>query len=184
MILRTLAFAALLAAPLAAHAQDTVPPQNVISAVTGDWNGDGSFDRALLVEDEDGANLLIYLSDGDGMKLDSDAKAFVWSGTMWGTLPELKLSASGGLQVHAENDSVGRDRWEQTYSLAFRDGKMVVAGLTASAHDTLDPKGGGNCDINFLTGKGTSNKKKVTIAGGATAVGDWTQDSVPQACLF
>ncbi len=186
-MVRIFAVTALLGLPMTAFAVTPVPaiqPQNVLSAVTGDWNNDGSMDRALLVGNDDGADLLVYLSDGNGnMQLASYARSFVWSGAMWGTLPALQLSSSGGLQVHAENDAIGRDRWEQTYNIALRDGKMVVSGLTATDRDTLDPKAGGNCDINFLTGKGKSNGKAVTVTG-VTAVADWTQDSVPAPCQF
>ncbi|MEI9904070.1 MAG: hypothetical protein WDN06_08850 [Asticcacaulis sp.] len=140
MIRTGLALSALLLAAGAARAQtpSTVAAETVLSAVTGDWNDDGSFDRAVLVETDDGADLYVYLSDsGNGMKLAAYAKAFVWSGGVWGTLPELLLGSKGGLQVHAENTGSGRNHWDQLYSLAFRDGKMVVSGLTASDSDTI-----------------------------------------------
>ncbi len=192
MILRILALSALTALPVAAlpvasmAQQAAIQPQTVISAVTGDWNNDGGMDRAVLVDNgDDGADLLIYLSDGDNnMKLASSAKSFVWNGAVWGTLPQLQLSSSGGLQVHAENTGSGRDHWDQVYNLSLRDGKMVVAGLTETTNDTLDPNGSHKCDINFLSGKGTSDGKAVSLSGPAPDVASWTQDSVPDACQF
>lgn len=186
MILRAFVLSTLFAVPAVALAQPaTIQPQTVLSAVTGDWNNDGSMDRAILVaNDDDGADLLVYLSDGDSMKLNGYAKSFVWDGEVWGTLPQLQLSASGALQVHAENTGSGRDHWEQVYNLTLRDGKMVVAGMTSTSNDTLDPKNSHKCDINFLSGKGTADGKAVTVQGAAPTVSAWTEGDIPDACQF
>jgi hypothetical protein len=49
------------------HASDgTVRPERVLSVVTADWNGDGAFDRALLIAsatEPDQVDLLVYLSE-------------------------------------------------------------------------------------------------------------------------
>ena len=188
--LSMVAFAAFLAGPLASPvmaqiAPAIVAPDKVLASVTSDWNDDGSMDRAVLVEGDDAADLIIYLSDGDnGMKPAAYAPGLVSSGVMFGTLPELRLSPTNGLQVYSENTGVGRDHWEQTLSLAWRDGQFVIAGITYSANDTLDPKAGGTCDINLLTGKGTSNGKAVKLAPAAVPVSQWSDDKLPAACQF
>ena len=184
--LSILVLTAFLAGPVMAQtAPATVAPEKVLAAVTSDWNDDGSMDRAVLVDGDDGAGLIIYLSDGEnGLKPAAYAPGLVSSGVMFGTLPDLKLSPSGGLQVTSENIGVGRDHWEQTLSLAWRDGQFVVAGITYTANDTLDPKAGGTCDINLLTGKGTANRKAVKLAPAAIPVSQWTDDKLPTACQF
>ncbi len=174
----------LIAAPAVAAAPESVAPQRVISALTGDWNGDGHQDRAVLIDNGDtDADLAVYLSDGNGgLKLAGFAPALAFNGKMFGNTPDLRLSKTGALQVHAENMAVGRDHWERTLTLSFRGGQFVVSGITATSYDTLDPKAGGSCDINLLTGKGKSGKKAVTVKGGAIALAQWTEDKIPAAC--
>ncbi|EGF90396.1 hypothetical protein ABI_34170 [Asticcacaulis biprosthecium C19] len=161
----------------------TVPPERVIATITADWNEDGGFDRAVLVQSEDGADLIVYMSDGDSMKPVAFAPDLVWSGNMWGTQPSLELSPAGGLKVLSGNDAIGRSRWQQTLTLAWRNEAWVVAGVTTMSRDTLDPDAGGTCDINFLTGKGTAYGKAVKKPVGAIPVADWTVEKVPAGCL-
>ncbi|ESQ89809.1 hypothetical protein ABAC460_10935 [Asticcacaulis sp. AC460] len=174
----------LLTVPTATLAQPaTVAPESVISTITADWNEDGGFDRAVLVQSQDSVDLIVYMSDGDTMKPAAFAPGLVWSGSMWGTQPSLQLSPAGGLQVVSGNDAIGRSRWQQTLTLAWRNNQMVVAGVTTVSRDTLDLEAGGTCDVNFLTGKGTAMGKPVKVAAGGIAVADWTDDKVPVNCL-
>ncbi|MGE0212823.1 MAG: hypothetical protein AB7S41_14095 [Parvibaculaceae bacterium] len=178
-------------AAIAAGAPESVRPENVLRVVTADWNGDGGMDRALLVQNGDDADLHIYLSEssGSGPKLAAYAKAFAWAGSMWGTLPELKLLPNtSSLQVVSQNDAVGRDRWTQTLTLAYRNGAFVVAGYTFSARDTLEPDAWSACDVNLLTGKGIVKSEKAPDGKAfasttrAMPVVQWTQDTKPQGC--
>ncbi len=179
-------FPAVLAGPVAAEtAPVTVAPEKVLSSVTADWNDDARMDRAVLVEGDGVADLIVYLSDGDnGMMPAAYAPGMVGSGINWGTLPGLVLTAKNGLQVHSENDAIGRYRWDQVLTLAWRNGQFVVAGITYAVRDTLNTEAGGGCDINLLTGKGTSNGKAVTVAAAAIPVAQWSDDKLPAACQF
>ncbi|WP_443748178.1 FG-GAP repeat domain-containing protein [Asticcacaulis solisilvae] len=171
--------AAALAAP-----PETIAPHKIISAVEGDFNGDGSLDRAVLMDNGDtDADLVIYFNDGNGgFKPAGSAAAIAFNGGLAGNSPDLRLSKSGALQVHSENMAIGRSHWERTLTLSYRGGQFVVSGITASDFDTLDPGAGGACDINLLTGKGTSGRKKVTVKGGAVPLSQWTEDKIPAAC--
>lgn len=178
-------------AALAAAAPQAVKPENVLSVVTADWNDDGGMDRALLVRNEDDADLYIFLSDDSGtdLKLAAYAKAFSWAGSMWGTLPELSAPAGkASLQVVSQNDAVGRDRWTQTLTLAYRNKAFVVAGYTFSSRDTLEPDAWSECDVNLLTGKGLAKSEKApkgkafSTATRAMPVDQWTQDTTPKGC--
>ncbi len=185
------AIAALLAAPVVAAplpgAPPVVPPSKVVSAASGDFTSDGSLGRAVLIEDADNASvdLAIYTGDaGNPMKLAAFAHDIASSGAMFGNMAELRTTKTGALQVHSENMAVGRDKWERTMTLAFRNGHFVVSGLTLSAFDTLDPKAGGSCDINFLSGKAKAGRKAIKVAMGAIPVEKWTEDMIPKACQF
>ena len=172
----------------APSAPANVPPEKIISAATGSFAGDGTMNRAVLIDDadNDSADLVIYAGDvGGPFKVVAFAHDIAYVGAMFGTVPELRVTKDGGLSVYSENMGVGRDKWEQTLTLAFRNGQYVVSGFTLSSWDGLDPNAGGSCDINFLSGKGIKNTKtKVTVTPGGIPVGQWSDDKIPKACQF
>lgn len=159
----------------------------VVSAATGDWNSDGMMDRAFLVagdNDEMDVALHIYLGELSSPlpKLEIIKPDLVWSGAMWGTTPSLTLGKSGSLEVHSQNEAIGRHRWNQTLTLAYRQGAFVVAGYTYNSYDTLDLNAGLSCDVNLLTGGGIKDKKSFKIPAKMTPLANWSADLVPAQC--
>jgi hypothetical protein len=172
------------AQPTAAHA-DRVSPNSVLSAVTLDLDGDASFDRATLVQGEEGADLYVYLSAGASgqdapRRLALYKKEAAWTGTMWGTLPSLHVSTRGSLLLKSGNDAIGRSRWERVLTIVFRDGQLVVAGITNRSRDTLDPSGGVACDLNLLSGHGTRNGKRVKVTAKSVLLAAWDDSALPR----
>jgi hypothetical protein len=169
------------------HASDIkVRPERVLSVVTADWNGDGSFDRAILLASEaepDQADLLLYLSESsDIMRLAASKKNIAWRGAMWGTQPTLESTGRGSLIITSANEAVGRNRWTRKITVVYRNKAFSVAGYTYSEHDTLAPGSSTNCDINYLTGKGVRNTKSFRTSAGAVALSDWSEASIPREC--
>jgi hypothetical protein len=164
----------------------SVRPQNVLSVVTADWNSDGSFDRAILIESEtepDQSNLLIYLSESSGiMKLAIHKKDIAWRGALWGTQPTLETNEAQSLAVISANDAIGRHRWHQKLTVAYRNKTFVVAGYTYSERDTLAPDNESSCDVNFLAGKIIKNNKTLKISIHPITLADWSETSVPKDC--
>lgn len=188
-----LSLAALLSLP--AFASESISPDSVLSAQTLDFNNDGLFDRATLTERRsddgvtDGADLYLYVSaptseDQSKRKLALLKQNAAWSGIMWGTTPSLESSAKGSLLLKSGNDAIGRGRWEQVLTIVYRDNQFIVAGLTYTSRDTLDPKGGGSCDLNLLTGKGKRNGKSVKHNVKALPLADWDTENLPKECQF
>ena len=180
-------YAALLACLVAVPAMAAAPgpTSTVISAVSGDWNDDGMMDRAVLTDNDDGAaDLWVWFGGDNGFTLAAHAPAIANNGGLFGNTPELKLTDRGGLQVSDGNEAIGRDHWTRLLTLAYRGGRLVAAGITANATDTLDPDKGQSCDINLLTGKGVRDGKPVSVSGPPVAVSDWSDDKVPAACQF
>ena len=142
-------------------------PQNTLATVTADLNNDGVADRAVLFragKEMDGA--LAIFDRGDPDRLALFAPAIAWVGGL-GQQPDLGVSPRGSLLVKSMNDSVGRERWFQTVTIAYRKGRYLLAGITYDWYDTLDPANTGTCDLNLLTGKGTLQKGET---GPATAL--------------
>lgn len=170
-----------------AYATDnTVKPENILAVVTADWNEDGSFDRAILLASEtetDQADLLVYLSNSpNSMKLAISKKGIAWQGAMWGTQPTLELSGKNGLAIISANDAIGRNRWQQKLTIAYRNKVFVVGGYTYEDRDTLDLDAGSTCDVNFFTGKGLKNKKPFNVLAKAVNLSDWSESDIPKAC--
>jgi hypothetical protein len=174
---------------LPAYAQ-TPGFERVLSAVTLSFQESGSTDRAVLVDNQNaGADLYVYFAVDDA-KPDTPLKPALvkknaaWSGLMWGTRPSLQVSDKGSLLIKSANYGVGRSRWDQTLTVVYRNKEFVVAGLTYLSFDTLDPKIGGSCDLNFLTGKGLRNGKPVETKFPVTKLADWSDEKLPKECNF
>mgnify|MGYP001598475445 CR=1 FL=1 len=160
----------------------------ILAEASGDINGDKVADRVQITQanDDGDVDLAIYLSAGGKLpdKPTLAKNSFGWTGSMAGQTPTATINARGSLILTFENNSVGRDRWQTRYTIAWRNNALVVAGYTHSERATLDPEAGGSCDINFLTGKGKRNMAPVTVPAGGLPLASWTEASIPKACLF
>ena len=172
-------------------------PDSILDAVVGDFNKDGAEDLALLTRGDEDMNVLFFLADKKGKYLQPAGEAL---GKVWGRLgdggvagqePDLTALPNGSLQVTTRNESIGRDRWTQTLTIAYRNTDFIVAGFTYSYYDTLDPSNTGDCDLNVLTGKGIANrpdgkggskKVRISVAPAFTPFKDWPNDGGIQAC--
>lgn len=171
-----------------------MPVEAVSAVVTADWTLDGAPDRAALVEREGAADLYLFVStgqdaeaadgaEGGGMTLVHALPGFAWRGAAWGTQPELGLSGAGSLEVVSGNLAIGRSRWQETVTIAWRDGRFVVAGFTFESHDTLDPGLSKDCDVNFLAGRGVLDGEAFPVARrGGIPLEAWSAAEVPPEC--
>lgn len=175
--MRWLALAIVAAAGLA----EAGPTADDIRAeVRHDWNGDGLSDRAVLAPGEIDLDLWIFWgAPGGGESLAVRARDVVWGGAMMGTEPSLEVTGRGSLQVLSQNDSIGRNRWYETLTVAYRDGRFLVAGFTHEARNTLDLDYGLACDINLLTGRGVVNEREVRSPVRASPVETWSLEERP-----
>lgn len=134
----------------------------VLAELRADLTGDGTPDRAAILAPRDpaaaDAALILWTEAGR-----TDVPDLVWPGHMAGTRPDLAMTPGGSLQVIARNDSIGRHRWRRTLTVAFRDGRFVLAGFTHVWRDTVTPDSHGRCEVNLLTGRG------VLVRGARTA---------------
>ncbi|WFR96506.1 hypothetical protein [Rhizobium tumorigenes] len=167
-----------------------IAPEKIIGAAIGDWNRDGNADLALLItpeEDGDDIGIDIYLRDKEHLLLHLAAAApnKVSGNTslngMFGRDAGISAQPNGSISVHSENSGGGRDRWEQTLTIAYRNATFVVAGFTYTHHDTLDPDNSGTCD-NVLSGKVSSGGKERKVDARTVAVADLADQPALDAC--
>ena len=175
-----------------------IDTNNIVAAATGDFNKDGASDLVLLVRGEDAMDLRFFLQAGDGGGYLTESGVAL--GKVWGTAepdgmrgqePELKALANGSIQITTHNDAIGRDRWSETLTIAYRNTDFVVAGFTYDYHDTLDEYNNGDCDLNILTGKGAGNRPdgkqgniafKISVAPQFVPFKDWDDSVALKAC--
>jgi hypothetical protein len=175
---------------VAAPAQD-FPAERIFAAAMGDWNRDDSQDLVVIAqpaEDSDEDNgVYIYLADPSEarLKLTVAAPNKVWGNlTLFGQEPGVTALANGSIKLTSQNSAVGRDRWEQSLTIAYRNGQFVVAGYTYSSYDTLEPNNTSQCDLNVLTGKGTANGKPIAAKAEPVTFEAWNDEIGQKACGF
>lgn len=144
-----------------------ITPDAIFSVATTDWNNDGIEDPVIILNINNGEQFdgLFYLSDESGrLALLHHIPDIVWgSSVMFGQEPSVTKTPYGSIIIGSQNSAIGRDRWEQKITIAYRDNQLILAGFTYSFYDTLDTENYGNCDLNLLTGKGLTNEKSISF---------------------
>lgn len=177
-----------IALPLAAEAAD-FPAERVAAMASGDWNKDGVADLVLVAtpggDSGEDNGLYVYLAKPEESRL---TLALALPNTIWGNLtmygqePEVAALANGSFTLTTKNDSVGRDRWRQSLTVAYRNFDFIVAGYTFSSYDALNPDGGSECDLNVLTGKGKAHGQPVAGRAQFVLLKDWQDDIGRSIC--
>ncbi|WP_275790638.1 hypothetical protein [Pararhizobium gei] len=168
---------------------ETLDPGRIISAATGDWDKDGSPDLAMLVEpaasnnEEDHAVYIFLKGETNRLHVKTVAPNKIWGNLeTFGQEPSIAALPNGSILITSHNDAIGRDRWEQKLTIAYRNFDFVVAGYTYTSYDTLDPDNSFDCDLNVLTGKGESNGNPVATTGEIVLLTDWSDERGQSAC--
>ncbi len=151
--------------------------------VSSDLNSDGKPERFILITRDGLVDLHIENTGGDVVI----AQGIAWSGGI-GQKPELARAPNGSVLLRSMNDSIGRNRWHLTLTIAHRQGAYKVVGYTYDWYDTLDLANSGKCDLNLLTGrgfltKGNSAKTSVQTSLRPIPVTDFKDDHpIPDVC--
>lgn len=168
-----------------------IAPERVLAVVTLDLTGDGGMDRALLLQPDEqseatDAELLIVFADPVPPAVPPlqrfNAEGLAWIGGLWGTQPELEVINGNSLVVVSQNEAIGRNRFRQRITLAYRDGKLVVVAYEHMTRDTLDPDAVTQCAVDFLGGAGTRDGKPFTVPPEPPDLAAWSAALVPAAC--
>lgn len=166
------------------------PAERIVAGASGDWNKDGATDLALLVapgSDDEVVGIYLYITESDRglLRLVTAAPDKVWGNTrldgLYGRDPAITALANGSIAVMSQNSTIGRDRWEKTLTLAYREGRFIVAGYTYSYYDTIDSDSG-SCDYNVVTGKLTRDETARSVAPRTVSIADWTDEIGSTAC--
>ena len=181
-----------------------IETQKIITALTGDFNGDGAPDLAMVVETgpTDPMDIHFFLRDIEQNYLKPVEIVREQIGGDWNgydrpgyensaTEPELTMLPNGSIKFYLPAPEIGSERTNQTLTIAYRNGAFIVAGFAYESVDYLQENVASACDYNVLTGKGTSSKqqpdgstkhKTVSAEGKTIAFRDWNADDAFAAC--
>ena len=170
------------------HQDIAFSASEVFSVTTTDWNKDEIADPVMILNINDGEQfyVLFFLSDEYGrLALKHHVADMVWgSSVMFGQEPWVTTSQNGSVIVGSQNSAIGRNRWEQKLTIAYRNDELIVAGFTYTHYDTLDPNAYGGCDFNLLTGKGFKNEQPIKFDINVMTVAEFASggQNLPDFC--
>ncbi len=168
-----------------------IPKQNVIDVLNIDLNDDGRSDRVIMFETGEGrAAVEFYIRETENNTLvySTTLDEPIWSGVMYGTIPSLDQNDAGSVLVKSQNIAIGRNRWEQVITVAYRNGALRIIGFTYSWHDTLSLNDSGKCDINYLSQKASLKlannvEEWFEVEESAQPVESWTTYPIENICF-
>lgn len=152
---------------------DVPTPDQVIQSVTFKGAPNRTV-MASIIDPQDGTDLDLWIThqrpnDIRYFSVASNNKLGLVHGGLSGTESTLEVSKGNSLQIHQQNLTVGRGRWQRILTVNYRDGGYVISGFTYNFYDTLLQEPEQNCDYNLLTGRGTNNGRAVKIKTGPIA---------------
>lgn len=184
----------LLLTATAARAEETIASDRIIDAADRRLEqgrqagpciaGDDAAERRADYE----IGIYIYLRDKEHelLKLAAAAPDKVWGraepGGIYGQEPSIAGLPNGSIAITSQNDAIGRDRWHQTLTLAYRNNAFLVAGYSYDFRDNLEPNNSYSCDYNVLTGKVTKDGKMLKADAKTVSIRDWQDDIGQKAC--
>ncbi|MDX8524312.1 hypothetical protein RFM68_07330 [Mesorhizobium sp. MSK_1335] len=158
-----------------------------------DIDQDGKTDRAVVLQElGEPADLYIYL---DEEKPDPAHRPdFVRKGLTEDRIIDLESKGKGSLLVTSCFGCGASKSTEETLTIVHRNGKFLVGGYSRNWDWNRQTSSGvettlGDCDINYLTGKGTVSKdlekgKPVKGKFEPVPLKDWSSEMRPKACDF
>ena len=183
---------------------EPIESQKIITAVSGDWNGDGAIDLAMIVETEptDPMDMHFFLKDKEHnflrpAEVVREQIFAEWNGydrpgyENSDTEPDLTALPNGSIKLHLPAMPIGSERTNQTLIIAYRNGAFIVAGFAYDYEDYQQDNVARACDYDVLTGKGMSRKKQpdgtterkpVLVEGQVIAFKDWNPGIGFTAC--
>ncbi|MCA0045816.1 hypothetical protein LB577_02415 [Mesorhizobium sp. B283B1A] len=201
--MRSLLFALAFLLPTMTMAEP-IETRKIITALTGDFNGDGAPDLVMVIETEpsDPMDIHFFLRDKEHNYLKPVETVHEQIGGEWNgydrpgyensdTEPELTMLPNGSIKLYLPAPPTGSERTNQTLTIAYRNGAFIVAGFAYDSQDYLKENVASACDYNVLTGKGTSSKqqpdgstkhKTVSAEGRIVAFKDWNSGDAFTAC--
>lgn len=183
---------------------EPIESRKIIAAITGDWNGDGATDLAMIVETEpsDPMDMHFFLGDAEHAFLRPAEIVHGQINGEWNgydrpgyessdTEPQLTALPNGSIRLRIPALPVGSERTDRTLVIAYRDDAFIVAGFAYEFENYLRENTAAGCQYNVLTGKGESNrmqqngnvkKTPVAVAGKVIAFQDWNSGIGFSAC--
>ncbi|WP_258602417.1 hypothetical protein [Mesorhizobium sp. AR10] len=183
---------------------EPIETQKIITALTGDWNGDGATDLAMIVETEPSVamDMHFFLRDKDHNFLRPagivrEQIYGEWNGydrpgyEASDTEPELTALPNGSIKLYIPARPVGSARTNTTLTITWRNGAFVVAGFAYDYHDYMKDNVAGDCDYDVLIGKGKGSKMQpdgttvhytVSVEGQVIPFAEWNDGSGYAAC--
>lgn len=176
-------------------AEAAATPPSVLFDLVLDLDGDGTLDRAALIENQDSeiAELDIYLGGG-AVALDLALQSsFRKEKVIEGTAMKFEHKGKASLVITSCYGCGANKSWEETLTIVHRKGVFMVAGFTRSwdwnshlANGTVETRMGG-CDINFLTGRGEvtvglDDIRPVKRKFKPVKLADWSAENRPSEC--
>ena len=177
-------------AATAAMAAEEIDPERIASATTGDWDGDGDIDMAMLIRpgQAEGTSrnaIYILLSDplAGSMEVKTLAKDKVEGDFIHvGNEATITARPNGSILVSTTNGAEGQRHYEQKLTLAYRNFQFVVAGYTFTRSDDNGVENFMSCDLNVLTGKGKRDGAAFSVAPQFVTIEDWNDGIGTAAC--
>ncbi len=181
-----------------------IETQKIITALTGDFNGDGAMDLAMIVETEpdDAMDMHFFLRDKKHNFLKPAGVVHEQIYGEWndydqpdydgfGIEPELAALPDGAIRLTLPGMLGAGERTDKTLTIAWRNDTFIVTSVAYVWYQFQTDVIESSCDYDVLTGKGKSMKTQddgtkvdnaVSVEGRVVPFAEWDVGIAMSAC--